>query len=92
VRVFGDVPALLPELCAAGLNAIEVYHSDHGREETDLFLRLAKQHRLLVTGGSDFHGAAKPEIMLGTGRNRNLQIPHDLVEKLKAETQPTSRN
>ena len=92
VRVWGDVPALLPELCAAGLNAIEVYHSDHGREETDLFLGLAKQYRLLVTGGSDFHGAAKPEIMLGTGRKGNLQIPDDLVERLKAETEPTSRD
>jgi predicted metal-dependent phosphoesterase TrpH len=83
VRVFGDVPVLMPELCAAGLNAIEVYHSDHGPEQTELFLGLAKQYRLLVTGGSDSHGAAKPGLMLGTGRNGNLKIPDDLVEKLR---------
>ena len=29
VRVKGDIPALMPELCASGLNAIEAYHSDH---------------------------------------------------------------
>lgn len=85
VRVWGDVPTLMPELCAAGLNAIEVYHSDHGREQTEFFLQLAKQYRLLVTGGSDFHGAAKPEVKMGTGRNGNLQIPDDLVERLKTD-------
>jgi len=30
VRVKGDVAAMMPELCDAGLNAIEAYHSDHG--------------------------------------------------------------
>ena len=29
MRVHGDVAALMPELCDAGLNAIEAYHSDH---------------------------------------------------------------
>jgi predicted metal-dependent phosphoesterase TrpH len=29
VRVKGDIAALMPELCASGLNAIEAYHSDH---------------------------------------------------------------
>ena len=30
-------------------------------------LRLAKRLDLLVTGGSDYHGLAKPEIALGKG-------------------------
>jgi hypothetical protein len=38
---------------------------------------------LLVTGGSDFHGAAKPEIRLGTGRAGNLRIPNDLIDQLR---------
>ena len=33
---------------------------------------------LLVTGGSDCHGAAKPEVKLGS-----VKIPYELVEKLK---------
>ena len=57
IRVRGDVPALLPELCDAGLNAIEAYHSDHGERETGMYLELARKYGLLVTGGSDFHGA-----------------------------------
>ncbi len=49
-------PALLASLIDAGLDAIEVYHSDHPpavRAELAVF---AARHRLLVTGGSDYHG------------------------------------
>ncbi len=84
VRLREDVTAILPELRAAGLNAIEAYHSDHSPAETELYLQLAAQHGLLVTGGSDFHGAVKPEIRLGAGRGGNLRIPDDLVDRLKA--------
>jgi predicted metal-dependent phosphoesterase TrpH len=84
VRLKGEVAAVLPDLCAAGLNAIEAYHSDHGPAETEQFLSLAARHGLLVTGGSDFHGAAKPGIQLGTGRGGNLQVPAGLLDPLRA--------
>jgi predicted metal-dependent phosphoesterase TrpH len=83
-RVRGDVPALMPELCEAGLNAIEAYHSDHAPGDTELFLHLAEKYGLLVTGGSDFHGDVKPGVKLGTGCAGNLKIPPDLVQKLKS--------
>ena len=83
VRVNGDVPALLPELCAAGLNAIEAYHSDHAERDTAAYLKLAERHGLMVTGGSDFHGEVKPDVRLGTGSGGNLRIPPDLVERLR---------
>ncbi len=84
IRIKGDVAALLPELCAAGLEAIEAYHSDHSPELTQTYLDLARRHNLRVTGGSDFHGAAKPDIHLGTGREGNLRIPADLVTNLRS--------
>ncbi len=34
--------------------------------------------KFLVTGGSDFHGDAKPDVKLGL-----VKIPYELVEKLK---------
>jgi predicted metal-dependent phosphoesterase TrpH len=82
VRVKGDVPQLMPELVAAGMNAIEAYHSDHTPEDTALYLCLAKEYGLKVTGGSDYHGAVKPGVMLGRGSG-DLHIPDDLVEKLR---------
>ena len=83
VRVRGDIPSLIPELSNVGMNAIEAYHSDHTPRDTELFLGLAERHGLLVTGGSDFHGAAKPEVRLGTGYRGNLKIPENLVERLR---------
>jgi hypothetical protein len=83
IRVKGDLAALMPELAASGMNAIEAYHSDHGPAETEGYLRLAKQYGLLVTGGSDFHGVLKPDVKLGTGAGGNLQVPEDLLETLR---------
>ena len=83
IRLREDLASVLPKLCTDGLTAIEAYHSDHSPAQTELYLRLANEHRLLITGGSDFHGAAKPEILLGTGRG-NLRIPEDLVQRMRA--------
>jgi predicted metal-dependent phosphoesterase TrpH len=84
IRVKGDVPAMMSELCDAGMNAIEAYHSDHSEADTELYLQLARQCGLLVTGGSDFHGTVKPGVTLGHGIGGNLKIPADLVEQLRA--------
>jgi predicted metal-dependent phosphoesterase TrpH len=88
VRLKGDFSSMIPELCNAGLNAIEAYHSDHRLAETQLYLALAERYGLLVTGGSDFHGAAKPDVELGTGRGGRLRIPEDLVDRLRAACRP----
>ena len=41
---------------AAGLDAIEAYHSDHTDADVAFYLERAEALGLLVTGGSDFHG------------------------------------
>jgi predicted metal-dependent phosphoesterase TrpH len=90
IRVKGDIPSLMPELCDSGLNAIEAYHSDHSPADTELYLGLAHHHGLLVTGGSDFHGLVKPGVFLGTGLNGNLKVPDDLLDQLrKGQSEPT---
>ena len=63
-----ELERVMRELIAAGLEGIEVYHTDHTVDQTRLYLELACRYHLLVTGGSDFHGAAKPEAMLGRPR------------------------
>lgn len=54
---------LIAPLAERGLDAIEVYHSDHSQEDTTAYRRVAARLGLLVTGGSDFHGddSTKPE-------------------------------
>lgn len=41
---------------AAGLDAIEAYHSDHDEADVVRYVERARALRVLVTGGSDFHG------------------------------------
>lgn len=75
---------LVEELKKAGLKGIEaVYVMNKGSDEA--FVRsLAQKYDLLITGGSDFHGANKPNISLGTGLRSNLSIPYSLLDTLKA--------
>lgn len=75
---------LLKELKEAGLMGIEaVYVLNRQADET--FVRsLAETYGLLITGGSDFHGANKPKIELGTGIQASLSVPYELLETMKA--------
>lgn len=63
-----QLETILRDLIAHGLNGIEVYHSDHTPEQTRTYLDLARTYDLAVTGGSDFHGATKPDVMMGRPR------------------------
>lgn len=53
---YSDAEALARALAGAGLDAVEVFHPDHGPEEEARFGALARELGLLVTAGSDFHG------------------------------------
>ena len=50
----------------AGLQGIEVLHSQHNLDDEVRYLGIAQEYRILATGGSDFHGEArKPGVNLG---------------------------
>lgn len=69
-------------LADAGLDAIEVYHSDHGESCRSRYANLARKYGLAMTGGSDYHGAHKPDVLLGRGR-RNHRAPLSLLDGLR---------
>lgn len=48
--------SLIPQLVGAGLDAIEVWHSDHTPEDSARYDALAADHGLARSGGSDYHG------------------------------------
>jgi 3',5'-nucleoside bisphosphate phosphatase len=77
---------VLRSLKDAGLLGLEVYHSEHPPELQSYYLRLADELKLLPTGGSDFHGTAKPGVKLGTGLNDNVRVPHEFLDRLRAES------
>lgn len=81
---------LLQQLKDAGLLGLEVYHSEHPPDLQAYYLRLADELQLLPTGGSDFHGAVKPGVELGTGLNNNIRVPLEFLDRIRAESRDRS--
>ncbi|KAF5044527.1 5'-3' exoribonuclease [anaerobic digester metagenome] len=67
----------------AGLDAIEALYTEHSQAQTLEYLALSRRFGLAVTGGSDFHGAAKPDVELGRGRG-NLRVDISVLDVLRA--------
>lgn len=76
--------ALVQELVELGLQGIEVHHSDHQPEDRIRYAQYAEEFGLLATGGSDFHGANKPNIRLGSGKSGNVAVPDEMADALYA--------
>lgn len=74
---------LIGSLRPLGLDALEAYHSEHSAKDVRRVVGLAKKHNLLLTGGSDYHGEAKPHISIGRGRG-SLYVPPFVLEELIA--------
>ena len=72
----------LPKAKTRGLMGMEVFYSTYDRRTTEAAQAMAEHYGLLPSGGSDFHGAIKPDIQLGVGRG-NLQIPMQWLEQLE---------
>jgi len=68
-------------LANEGLLGIEALYPLHSSDQLQFFLKLAQEHHLLITGGSDFHGDIKPDILLGSG-NGSFFVPYSLFENL----------
>ena len=47
---------LIAPLIESGLDAIEVYHSDHPPDIEQTYKAIAHRHGVAISGGSDFHG------------------------------------
>lgn len=59
---------LIAPLVEHGLDAIEVYHSDHTPEDVTVYRGMAIRFNALVSGGSDFHGEDPPSAKATGGK------------------------
>jgi predicted metal-dependent phosphoesterase TrpH len=75
----------IPEkLKKEGLQGIEAFHPSHKKSEMKAFAVWAEQNRLIVTGGSDFHGfKGERNTTLGS-----LPVPPETLEKLRKAAMP----
>ncbi len=68
----------IPTLVEAGLDGLECFHPKHAPATAEHYLQMAHRLRLLVTGGSDCHGLAKGQPMIGS-----LRLEDDHVHRLR---------
>lgn len=73
------IDSRIQPLAIAGLDALEVYHSDHDEDAIQRYHRLASDLGLLMTGGSDFHGDPTHGIEPGSST-----LPAEEWERLNA--------
>ncbi len=79
----GMFDTTLKEFMALGLKGIEVIHSDHSAVDTDKYIKFAKDNKLIMTGGSDFHGANKDNAFIGLPEVKD-SFYHELTALLQA--------
>ncbi len=73
----------LKSLIPYGLCGVEGYYTDYTPDMEVRYRTMAKELGLVISGGTDYHGANKPHITIGKGRG-NLEIPYSVLEGLKA--------
>lgn len=56
---------VIPSMVEAGLDGIEVFHPSHEAASERFYTNLAAKHRLLVSGGSDYHGSFRGTDRMG---------------------------
>lgn len=78
---------LIPDLVAAGMAALEVYHADHDEGMRAHYAALARRDDLAATGGSDYHGDDfGPPAALGS-----VSVPREEYVRLCARARVTPR-
>lgn len=72
--------SLIVDFMKSGLRGIEAYHTDHNKATSKRYSEMAEKLGLLVTGGSDCHGAGKGRILMG-----GTTMPYSTLERLRKE-------
>jgi predicted metal-dependent phosphoesterase TrpH len=76
-----DPVAMVNTLKPAGLVGIEVYYKDYDDAQKARLLEMAERHKLIATGGTDYHGLdEETEVTLG-----GVDVPEASVEQLTAQ-------
>lgn len=74
--------ASIKQLLDYGLCGMEQYYPNYSEEDKAFALHIIEKYDMLPTGGTDFHGANRPEIMLGTGYHGNMNTPYEFFENI----------
>ncbi|WP_027363757.1 PHP domain-containing protein [Desulfotruncus alcoholivorax] len=70
---------LVMRLIEGGVQGIEVYHPQHNRDMEKMYLKICREHRLIVSGGSDFHGLGATN----HGKLGESVVPYETVAEIR---------
>ena len=76
-----ELEVFLPEMKAAGMDAMETHYTEFDEKMMKTAVSLAERFGLKQSGGSDYHGKNKPWIELGEGRG-DLFVPYEFYEDM----------
>ncbi len=79
--IYGDDELVLEIVSKAKPAGIEVFHSDHGEAEEHRYQAMADEFDLIVTGGSDYHGARQGVVFHGDMGSRS--VPASVLYQLR---------
>lgn len=66
-----------------GLMGLEVYYPEHTPGMMREYLKICDEVGLIATGGSDYHGAATPDLHIGRGFG-GLKVPDEVFSRIQA--------
>lgn len=78
------LPGILASLRDRGLQGVEAHYGSWDASTRAQVAAIAEDLGLVATGGSDYHGAYKPDVALGVGRTGDLAVPDTVLEALRA--------
>jgi len=81
-RTLDALESAVGELRDFGLAGVECLYSRYSPDEREGLSRLARRHGLVPTGGSDHHGAYKPDLSVGVGTG-DLSVPDHILDDLR---------
>jgi predicted metal-dependent phosphoesterase TrpH len=83
-------PQLIQELAERNMDGVEAHYPKHSRQMTELFSSLARRHKLLITGGSDYHGDSRINGLAGPATG--FCPPDSIMEQLCGRLHAASAN
>ena len=78
---------LIPDLVKAGLDGLECWHTRHTKSTAKRYREMAERYGLIITGGSDCHGAGRGHPLIGT-----VRVPYEILERMKKRLRSQSAN
>lgn len=78
-----EMADLMERLVDAGLVGIECHYGTYEQPGRDGMVAMAGRFGLLPAGGSDYHGAYKADVALGTGKV-GIPVPPEILDDLRS--------